>query len=131
MAASVFQSIIRGRNSSLEEGGITLWNIDQSKEIINSLCLLEHPQIIIDNRILTPGTLVSSKELAILAGFPMHSVPGIPVLECAEFGRTVSSYDKKYSDEIELGRIYNMHTPEALKVNLSLSSLASHTFITG
>lgn len=131
MAASVFQSIIRGRNSSLEEGGITLWNIDQSKEIINSLCLLEHPQIIIDNRILTPGTLVSSKELAILAGFPMHSVPGIPVLECAEFGRTVSSYDKKYSDEIELGRIYNMHTPEDLKVNLSLSSLASHTFITG
>lgn len=131
MAASVFQSIIRGRNSSLEEGGITLWNIDQSKEIINSLCLLEHPQIIIDNRILTPGTLVSSKELAILAGFPMHSVPGIPVLECAEFGRTVSSYDEKYSDEIELGRIYNMHTPEDLKVNLSLSSLASHTFITG
>lgn len=131
MAASVFQSIIRGRNSSLEEGGITLWNIDQSKEIINSLCLLEHPQIIIDNRILTPGTLVSSKELAILAGFPMHSVPGIPVLECAEFGRTVSTYDKKYSDEIELGRIYNMHTPEDLKVNLSLSSLASHTFITG
>ena len=51
-------------------------------------------KIIIDNRILTPGTLVSSKELAILAGFPMHSVPGIPVLECAEFGRTVSTYDR-------------------------------------
>ena len=119
MAASVFQSIIRGRNSSLEEGGITLWNLEQSKEIINSLCLLEHPQIIIDNRILTPGTLVSSKELAILAGFPMHSVPGIPVLECAEFGRTVSTYDRSNPAEninISLGEIWHMNHKEGLPV---------------
>lgn len=134
MAASVFQSIIRGRNSSLEEGGITLWNLEQSKKIIDSLCFLEHPQIIINNRILTPGTLVSSKELAILAGFPMHSVPGIPVLECAEFGRTVSTYDKinlVENENILLGEIWHMNHKEVLPVQLDLDSLASHTFITG
>jgi len=136
MAASVFQSIIRGRNSSLEEGGITLWNVDQSKEIINNLCLLEHPRIVIDNRELTSGTLISSKELAILAGFPMHSVPGIPVLECAEFGRTVSSYDARYDAEgtdssIKLGKIWHMNHEEKLSVVLNPDSLASHTFVTG
>ena len=136
MAASVFQSIIRGRNSSLEEGGITLWNLDQSKEIINSLCFLEHPKIVIDNRTLTPGTLISSKELAILAGFPMHSVPGIPVLECAEFGRTVSSYAAAETVDTEppilaLGKIWHMNHEEELPVRLNVDSLASHVFVTG
>lgn len=136
MAASVFQSIIRGRNSSLEEGGITLWDVDQSKEIINSLCLLEHPRIVIDSRELTSGTLISSKELAILAGFPMHSVPGIPVLECAEFGRTVSRYDAKSDAEgrdssVSLGKIWHMNHEEKLPVCLNPDSLASHVFVTG
>lgn len=133
MAASVYRSLIRGKNSSLESSYITVWTPESNKTpaITDALRHFEHPRIMYGNLILTPGTLISSSELAIHAGLPNHSVPGIPVLECAEFGRTVSSYDEKYSDEIELGRIYNMHTPEDLKVNLSLSSLASHTFITG
>ena len=133
MAASVYRSLIRGKNSSLESSYITVWTPESNKTpaITDALRHFEHPKIMYGNLILTPGTLISSSELAIHAGLPNHSVPGIPVLECAEFGRTVSSYDEKYSDEIELGRIYNMHTPEDLKVNLSLSSLASHTFITG
>ena len=133
MAASVYRSLIRGKNSSLESSNITVWTPESNKTpaISDSLRHFEHPKILYGNLILTPGTLISSSELAIHAGLPNHSVPGIPVLECAEFGRTVSSYDEMDSDEIELGRIYNMHTSEELPVNLSLSSLASHTFITG
>ena len=80
----------------------------------------------------TPGTLISSSELAIAAGLPNHSVPGIPVIECAEFGRTVSSYDdSEKSRTITLGNIYNMHAEEKLPVELDVDSLSSHVFITG
>lgn len=132
MAASVYQSLIRGKNSSLENGAITLWDKDQSKLIINSLKHMVHPMLDIGSMMVTPGTLISSSELAIEAGLPNHSVPGIPVIECAEFGRTVSSYDdKKVSRGIDLGNIYNMHNEEKLHVELDADSLASHTFITG
>ena len=132
MAASVYQSLIRGKNSSLENGAITLWDKDQSKLIINSLKHMSHPMLDIGGMQVTPGTLISSSELAIEAGLPNHSVPGIPVIECAEFGRTVSSYDdKKVSRGIDLGNIYNMHNEEKLHVELDADSLASHTFITG
>ena len=133
MAASVYRSLIRGKNSSLESSFINVWTPDSNKTpaITDSLRHFEHPKFLYGNLLLTPGTLISSAELAIHAGLPNHSIPGIPVLECAEFGRTVSSYDNSISEEIELGKIYNMHTPEDLPVNLSLNSLASHTFITG
>ena len=36
MAASVYHSLIRGEKSSLEDGAVTTWNKEQSKEIINS-----------------------------------------------------------------------------------------------
>lgn len=132
MAASVYQSLIRGKNSSLENGAITLWNKDQSKIIINSLKHMTHPMLDIGDIKVTPGTLISSSELAIHAGLPNHSVPGIPVIECAEFGRTVSSFDDtKVSRGINIGNIYNMHNEEKLPVELDANSLASHTFITG
>lgn len=133
MAASVYRSLIRGQNSSLESSFINIWTPESNKTpaITDSLRHFEHPKFLYGNLVLTPGTLISSAELAIHAGLPNHSIPGIPVLECAEFGRTVSSYDDIVSEKIEIGKIYNMHTPEELPVNLSLDSLASHTFITG
>ena len=132
MAASVYQSLVRGKNSSLENGAVTLWNKDQSKLLINSLKRMSHPLLDLGNLSVTPGTLISSAELAIHAGLPNHSVPGIPVIECAEFGRTVSSYDlAKEIRPIAMGNIFNMHAEEKLPVELNANSLASHTFITG
>lgn len=133
MAASVYRSLIRGKNSSLEASCITVWTPESNKTpaITESLRHFDHPKFNFGNLIVTPGTLISSSELAIHAGLPNHSIPGIPVLECAEFGRTVSSFDEVPSEVVNLGMIFNMHTPEDLPVNLSLASLASHTFITG
>lgn len=133
MAASIYRSLIRGKNSSLEASCITVWTPDSNKtpSVTEALRHFEHPQFIYDNLILTPGTLISSSELAIHAGLPNHSIPGVPVLECAEFGRTVSLYDEVFSEEINIGKIFNMHTSEDLPVNLSLASLTAHTFITG
>lgn len=133
MAASVYHSLIRGEKSSLEDGAVTTWNKEQSKEIINSLKHMSHPIFDVDGLgMVSPGTLISSSELAIAAGLPNHSVPGIPVIECAEFGRTVSSYDdSEKSRTITLGNIYNMHAEEKLPVELDVDSLSSHVFITG
>ena len=133
MAASVYHSLIRGEKSSLEDGAVTIWNKEQSKEIINSLKHMSHPFFDVDGLgMVTSGTLISSSELTIAAGLPNHSVPGIPVIECAEFGRTVSSYDdSEKSRTITLGNIYNMHAEEKLPVELDVDSLSSHVFITG
>ena len=133
MAASVYHSLIRGEKSSLEDGAVTTWNKEQSKAIVNSLKQMTHPSFAVDGiGMITPGTLISSSELAIAAGLPNHSVPGIPVIECAEFGRTVSSYDdSEETKNITLGNIYNMHAEEKLPVELNVDSLSSHVFITG
>jgi DNA helicase HerA-like ATPase len=133
MAASVYHSLIRGEKSSLEDGAVTTWNKEQSKAIINSLKQMTHPIFSLDGiGIVTPGTLISSSELAIATGLPNHSVPGIPVIECAEFGRTVSTYDEsEEARTITLGNIYNMHAEEKLPVKLNIDSLSSHVFITG
>ena len=136
MAANVYHSIVRGKNSSVENGGVTVWDTDKAPLIVNSLKYMSHPYLAVDFLTVTPGTLISSMELAIHAGLPNHSVPGIPVIECAEFGRTVSSYDAQdYNDSknysVRLGKIWHMNQQEELPVNLNPDSLASHTFITG
>ena len=95
----------------------------------------------------TPTTNISTTELAKIFSLPTHALPGLPVLECAEFGRNVASYDKepKLSDphleedakyknkqrKITLGKIYHMHQSEKLDVDLTVNSFSSHIFITG
>lgn len=132
LAASTYQSLIRGKNSSLENGAINIWRDDSKDKIMPYLTHMCHPKIRVNELEVTPGTLVSSLELAIHAGLPNKSIAGIPVIECAEFGRTVLSYDAQNSGaKIELGKIFHMHNEEELPVNLSAKSLCSHTFITG
>lgn len=133
--ASIYRSTIRGKDSSLENGAIVTWNRESSKRVLDYLRIMEHPRFKLDEgNELTPGTLVSSAELAIQAGLPNRSIPGIPVLECAEFGRNVSSYgslSRVDIPQIYLGKIFHMHQEETLPVCLDSDSLASHTFITG
>ena len=136
MAANVYHSIIRGKNSSLENGGVTVWEDNKANCIINSLKMMKHPLVNINNLQVTPGTLISSSELAIQAGLPNHSVPGVPVIECAEFGRVVSHYSNnkitsKNNYSIDLGSIWHMNQEEKLPVILNPDNLASHSFITG
>ena len=137
MGASLYHALVRGEDSSLESGGVTMWDKERSAKLLPFLRYMEHPRIIINDndlmvRSVTPGTLVSSAELAIGAGLPNRSVPGVPVLECAEFGRTVSSYGGKgNSRSMELGKIFNKHREELLPVCLDVEALASHVFITG
>lgn len=133
--ASSYHSLIRGKNSGIENGCINVWNHGKSEKIIKSLKNMEHPYIGEGNNIgFTPAMLISSADLAIQAGLPNKSVPGVPVIECAEFGTTIQSYDVIKNDQgtINVGHFYHMNQEDKSRnVELGIKNFCSHTFITG
>lgn len=149
LLANTYHSLMRGKNSSLESGAITVWDREKSAEIKKSLLRFKHPLLNLGEMSVTPGTLVSGSELSIHMGLPNRSVPGVTVIPCAEFGRSVAGYDFKKTDEfgihsdktsalalkkvpkLNLGKVFHMHHCEELPVDLSAASMTSHTFVTG
>ena len=83
--------------------------------------------------LVTATTSLSGKELAYSLNFPQKAIVGLPILECAEFGRNIVVYDdtRKSDQSLEVGHIFHMNHEENVEVNLAKQSLASHTFITG
>ena len=81
----------------------------------------------------TATTPLSGKELAYALNFPQKSLSGLPVIQCARFGRNVnlSGGEDIPDDSVTIGKIFHMDNTEHVDVSLSLNSLASHTFITG
>lgn len=137
LAASAYQALMRGKHSSLETGCITTFDTAKIHQILPYLLRMKHPVfdvkgLPLDNKSgVTAGMLVSTAELAIHASLPNHSVPGIPVLECAAFGRNIATYAGEETEKFHLGKIFHMNHEEDLPVELASSSLASHVFVTG
>lgn len=139
-AASNYQALIRGENSSIEAITINTWsqsednqkqqNYEYISEYLHQLC---HPEIFIGENlpIVTPTSLVSSAELTIQAGIPQKSISGMAVAHYAAFGREVQSQDECSDSSIYLGNIFHMGIKESKKVLIDSRSLTSHTFITG
>ena len=135
-AASAFKSLTRGENSSIEASSVNIWKNEEDvtyiKDYLMRFC---HPAFltVIDKEHSYPTTatiLVSGKEMAYQMALPQKSVAGVPVVECAEFGREVVSLSKE-DKSISIGKIYHMHREEDREVMLDIKSLAAHTFITG
>lgn len=78
----------------------------------------------------TPTSNVTTNELANALAFPRNSLLGLPVIQCARFGRDVISFDGQ-KGSVVLGNIYHMHDEEKKEALLNKDSLASHAFITG
>lgn len=150
--AHSYLALTIGEDSYMSKSAINLWRgkveeeRDQAKEIAGYLKDLRHPvfglnpDVIEEDEeyyeypsIVTATTSLSGKELAYSLNFPQHSVSGLPVLECAEFGRNVVTFDPSNDDEakITLGKIFHMNHEEKTKVDLSTRSLVSHAFVTG
>lgn len=148
-AASVYDSLMRGEESGTEVSSVNTWIDDNASKALEYLKRFYHPLVAIPNLSkpeldekgdatglygilpVTPSTIISGKEIALHMGLPMKSVPGIPVTECAEFGRNVISRDTSINGNIRLGCIYHMQKEEAAQVKLNAKSLTAHTFITG
>lgn len=150
--AHSYMALTQGEDSFLSKGAINTWRGDvaNEKESAAEICSyvrdFNHPVFALNPEItsedetincyppvVTATTGLSGKELAYSLNFPLHSVPGLPILKCAEFGRNVVSYDEldNESGNLLIGKIFHMNREEPVKVELSIDSLSSHMFITG
>lgn len=149
--AHSYLALTQGESSHMSQTVVNLWRGDISEEsgraneIADYLRDLRHPIFALNPHILerdetfsvypgvvTATTALSGKELAYSLNFPQKSIAGLPVLECAEFGRNIISYEGIEQDStIPIGKIFHMSQAESTIAQLTLNSLASHTFITG
>lgn len=139
VAASTYKALMRGENSGVEIAAINSWGQyqkDKTHLIGQYVKNFIHPVFRYNgaagNIEVTPCSLVSGNELAIHMGLPRRSVCGLPVIEHADFGKEIVTYDgAKRSSGINLGNIFNMGSVCNNKVSLNINSLAMHTFVTG
>ena len=136
--ASTYKSIIQGEHSSVETSHISIWDEKDSQGLIPYLSTFNHPIFDLadtkdEKANATVSTLVSGRELAIYMGLPKKSISGIPVIECASFGRNVL-YTQNTLDgkKIDFGTIHHMYADEdGSRVLLDKNSFTSHAFVTG
>lgn len=135
--ASTYKSIIQGEHSSIDASHISIWDKEESMALIPYLSTFNHPIFDIadtesEKSSATVSTLVSGRELAIYMGLPKKSVSGIPVIECASFGRNVLyTQEKPKGKKINFGMIHHMYGDEEHRVLLDKNSFTSHAFVTG
>lgn len=148
--ARMYLSLTQGNESFYEQPSTNTWNGTRSdangnraiiREIMRSVGRLEHPKFRKKDSApkywpceVNATTTISGSEIAYALNLPRKSVPGCAVIQCAAFGREISSYDSFDDNDIKynIGLVHHMHETDANKlVTLDANSLASHTFITG
>ncbi len=148
--AHSYLALTQGEESFMSLASVNLWRGDVSGEsaaqtICEYLCDLRHPLFglnpdITKNQpnvlpypaVVTATTTLTGKELARSLNFPRKSIAGLPVFECASFGRNVATFDERpLGQGVRLGNIYHMHRAEPTPVLLDKDSLTSHVFVTG
>lgn len=137
-------ALMVGFDSGVENSYVNVWKQDNTE---NTPALLEylryciHPRFSIpgddqffevESQTVNPCSLISGNEMPYIMGLPHHSVPGVTVLNMAEFGRNVRfSSGAPRGKKVELGQVYHMGEKETARVKLNLESFRSHCFITG
>lgn len=144
--ANYLRGLSQGKDSYTEPAFINEWFNEKGNpkcsfsEIRKYIIHFTHPVFFTRNQddnkemLVTPTSYVATDELAYIISAPRKSVSGLPVIECAEFGRDVMTYNAANTDtksKIYLGNIFHMNRVENNEVLLDKNSLASHTFITG
>lgn len=145
IAASNYRSLMNGDNYGREVSAINSWRSNdleaagEYRDLTTYLSRFVHPLFNYGGDIIvTPSTNISGKELGLHLGLPRSTVPGLPVIEHAEFGKEVNTYqlfEKEASnrpeDKVTLGRVFDMGLITDKIVELNNKSLNMHTFITG
>jgi hypothetical protein len=141
IAASNYRSLMNGEHSGREVSAINSWRNDfhNFEYLITYLSRFVHPQFVYGgNAYTSAATSVSGKELGLHLGLPRATVPGLPVIEHAEFGKEVNSYqliskrgENKPEDKLTLGKVFDLGQTTQKTVELDNKSLNMHTFITG
>lgn len=146
IAASNYRSLMNGEHSGREVSAINSWrrknfqtDLGNFDDLTTYLSRYVHPEFIYGgNNKVNAATAVSGKELGLHLGLPRSTVPGLPVIEHAEFGKEVTSYQlfrkdvsNRPEDRITIGRIFDLGQITNKVVELDNKSLNMHTFITG
>lgn len=144
LAATTYKALMIGEKSGIENAHINIWNstkqygIERIKSIMDCVKYLVHPKSEIvplynyQKQVVTPTSMVSGSELALLLGVPRKSLAGVAVQEMAEFGRTVVYESNIPQKQISIGNIYHMGIEEKqTPVNMNMDVFSSHCFITG
>lgn len=149
--ARTYLALTQGKESYMSQAAVNLWRGDLGEQSADAAAIcsylrdLRHPVFALSPALLDqhpsfsvyPATVdattaLSGKELAYSLNFPKKSVPGLPVIECASFGRNVSTFDGTQPQQgLCIGKVFHMHREERIKTFLSKDSLTSHTFVTG
>ncbi len=149
--AHTYLALTQGKESYMSQAAVNLWRGDLGEQSADAAAIcsylrdLRHPAFALSPALLDqhpsfsvyPATVdataaLSGKELAYSLNFPKKSVPGLPVIECASFGRNVSTFDGTQPQQgLCIGKVFHMHREERIRAFLSKDSLASHTFVTG
>lgn len=150
--AHTYLALTQGEESFMNQSSVNLWRGDlgessgDAEEIVAYLRELRHPLFGLNPNLLladstfnvypsivTPTVPLTGQELAFSLNFPRKSIPGLPILECAEFGRNIAKFDEEdvTNKMLHLGDIFHMYHKEDVPVNLRQNSLASHVFVTG
>lgn len=136
-AASIFRSIMQGEQSGVEISAINSWYGNDSANLVKYATSLSHPVFnyptVQGNVELTPTSLLSSKEVAMMIGLPRKSVPGLPVVDHISLAKEVVKLGvKTEGNKLSLGCVFDQG--KILKENpveLDVKSLTQHTFVTG
>jgi hypothetical protein len=134
--ANFFRSISQGDESYKDSSFIQTWVKKEKEdiwdEIIKYINSFSHPifKEKTYNTYVTPAVNATMAELSNVFSFPKTSVPCLPVIECASFGREPNSIDELGLDT-DIGHIYHMHKMEEKPFSISKNELTGHTFITG
>ena len=149
IAASNYRSLMNGEYSGRELAAINSWRSlnpaleGDFNDLTEYLSRFAHPKFkygVHDDfaYYVDATTEISGKELGLHLGLPRATVPGLPVIKHAEFGKEVNTYhvfDRKEElrpeDRITLGRVFDLGQITNKKVELNNKSLNMHTFITG
>lgn len=145
IAASNYRSLMNGDNYGREVSAINSWRsndlelVGEYRDLTTYLSRFVHPLFNYGGNIMvTPSTNISGKELGLHMGLPRSTVPGLPVIEHAEFGKEVNTYQlfenktsNRPEDRVTLGRVFDMGLITDKIVELNSKSLNMHTFITG
>ena len=143
LLGSLYQSLLRGENFSIELSTVTKWDEEQRNAILPWLRKMNHPRMTTsfpDDQYsieLTPSSCVHSAELTIHAGIPQHSVSGLPVLQIVPFGRetlsdwNISDKESNIHGTIQLGNIHHLGNDEVKPVDIDIDKISEHIFITG
>lgn len=145
IAASNYRSLMNGDNYGREVSAINSWRsndlelVGEYRDLTTYLSRFVHPLFNYGGNIMvTPSTNISGKELGLHLGLPRSTVPGLPVIEHAEFGKEVNTYQlfenetsNRPEDRVTLGGVFDMGLITDKIVELNNKSLNMHTFITG